>query len=88
MIEPRIELGTFCVLSRCHNQLDHPTICEGPSRPDHVEGKDKLCLHGVATATATAIVPPDCLLVMPHLRLSHKIRPVIWQFVRAVKEKD
>ena len=27
MIEPRIELGTLCVLSICHNQLDHPTIC-------------------------------------------------------------
>ena len=26
MITPRIELGTFCVLSRCHNQLDHTTI--------------------------------------------------------------
>ena len=26
MIMPRIELGTFCVLSRCHNQLDHTTI--------------------------------------------------------------
>ncbi|CUM56556.1 unnamed protein product [Debaryomyces tyrocola] len=25
MISPRIELGTFCVLSRCHNQLDHET---------------------------------------------------------------
>ena len=25
MIMPRIELGTFCVLSRCHNQLDHGT---------------------------------------------------------------
>ena len=25
MIEPRIELGTLCVLSICHNQLDHPT---------------------------------------------------------------
>ncbi|OWB58851.1 hypothetical protein B5S28_g4937 [[Candida] boidinii] len=25
MISPRIELGTFCVLSRCHNQLDHAT---------------------------------------------------------------
>ncbi|CUM65932.1 unnamed protein product [Priceomyces carsonii] len=25
MILPRIELGTFCVLSRCHNQLDHRT---------------------------------------------------------------
>lgn len=27
MISPRIELGTFCVLSRCHNQLDHETTC-------------------------------------------------------------
>ncbi|CUM55387.1 unnamed protein product [Debaryomyces tyrocola] len=26
MILPRIELGTFCVLSRCHNQLDHKTF--------------------------------------------------------------
>ena len=26
MISPRIELGTFCVLSRCHNQLDHETM--------------------------------------------------------------
>jgi hypothetical protein len=26
LILPRIELGTFCVLSRCHNQLDHKTI--------------------------------------------------------------
>ena len=26
MISPRIELGTFCALSRCHNQLDHETI--------------------------------------------------------------
>ncbi|CUM62789.1 unnamed protein product [Priceomyces carsonii] len=26
MISPRIELGTFCVLSRCHNQLDHETF--------------------------------------------------------------
>ncbi|CUM68319.1 uncharacterized protein PRCAT00006041001 [Priceomyces carsonii] len=25
LILPRIELGTFCVLSRCHNQLDHKT---------------------------------------------------------------
>ena len=25
LISPRIELGTFCVLSRCHNQLDHET---------------------------------------------------------------
>ncbi len=25
LIEPRIELGTLCVLSICHNQLDHPT---------------------------------------------------------------
>ena len=25
MISPRIELGTFCVLSRCHNRLDHET---------------------------------------------------------------
>jgi len=25
MIRPRIELGTFCVLSRCHDQLDHRT---------------------------------------------------------------
>ena len=29
MILPRIELGTFCVLSRCHNQLDHRTIAGG-----------------------------------------------------------
>ena len=28
MISPRIELGTFCVLSRCHDQLDHETIYE------------------------------------------------------------
>ena len=28
MIEPRIELGTLCVLSICHNQLDHPTTYE------------------------------------------------------------
>ena len=26
MISPRIELGTFCVLSRCHNRLDHETV--------------------------------------------------------------
>ena len=25
LISPRIELGTFCVLSRCHDQLDHET---------------------------------------------------------------
>ena len=25
LISPRIELGTFCVLSRCHNRLDHET---------------------------------------------------------------
>ena len=25
VIRPRIELGTFCVLSRCHDQLDHRT---------------------------------------------------------------
>ena len=31
MISPRIELGTFCVLSRCHNQLDHETISENYS---------------------------------------------------------
>ena len=29
MISPRIELGTFCVLSRCHNRLDHETIFLG-----------------------------------------------------------
>ena len=27
LIRPRIELGTFCVLSRCHDQLDHRTNC-------------------------------------------------------------
>ena len=30
LISPRIELGTFCVLSRCHNQLDHETNLTDP----------------------------------------------------------
>ena len=39
MISPRIELGTFCVLSRCHNQLDHETKAKKtPKAPDSGKG--------------------------------------------------
>ena len=29
MIRPRLELGTFCVLDRCDNQLRHRTVEDG-----------------------------------------------------------
>ena len=37
MIEPRLELGTFCVLDRCDNQLRHPTLLKGASQKTLLE---------------------------------------------------
>lgn len=82
MIEPRIELGTLCVLSICHNQLDHPTICEGHSSGYGVDVERWLGLLQ-CPMTLKNLDP-----IVLHLESNREDRPVIWQFVRAVKEKD
>mgnify|MGYP007112206609 CR=1 FL=1 len=45
MIRPRIELGTFCVLSRCHDQLDHRTNLLFVKICTTIQNKERITRH-------------------------------------------